>query len=153
MSTAEMTLARLIHTSARYLDDQNFDAFLELFIEDGEYVIVVQAPELSKPMTWMQTSRAELAERFAAVPKHEWEIIQPEQTRLVSIDVLDFDNDTAISSSSFVVFNTDNAGRSSCYVVGRYEDRWQNDSGNWFLKQRQVVLKTRLLTMLSPLPI
>ncbi len=153
MSTAEVALTRLIHASARHLDDQNFGAFLELFIEDGNYAIIAQAPELSTPMTWMQRSKTELAERIAAVPRHEWQIMQPEQTRLVSVDVLDVDNDRATSSSSFVVFNTDSEGRTSCYVVGRYEDQWQNDNDKWFLEQRQVVLRTRLLTMLSPLPI
>lgn len=153
MSIVESELTRLIHASARYLDDHNFDAFLALFSEEGEYAIVVQAPEIARPMTWMQGSKSELAERFAAVPRQKWEIAEHEQTRLVSVDLLTVHNDTTTSSSSFAVFNTDSDGRSSCYVVGRYEDLWQEYGGSWYLKKREVVLKTRLLTTLSPLPI
>jgi 3-phenylpropionate/cinnamic acid dioxygenase small subunit len=153
MSSAEILLRRRIHASARYLDDHNFDAFLSLFLEEADYEIVAQAPELRGQMTWMQRSKTELAERFAAVPKHEWQIMQAEQTRLVSVDVIDIENDCARSSSSFVVFNTDSEGRSSCFVVGRYEDEWRKDEEEWYLQKRQVLLKTRLLTTLSPLPI
>ncbi len=153
MSSPEGRLLRRIHLSARYLDDHDFDAFLELFVEDGEYSIVVQAPELPGVMTWMQGSKAELAERLAAVPRHEWEIMQLEQTRLVSVDVFDINKDKATSSSSFAIFNTDTDGRSSCYAVGRYDDQWQECGDSWCLAVRRVVLKTRLLSILSPLPL
>jgi 3-phenylpropionate/cinnamic acid dioxygenase small subunit len=105
MSNAEVAITRLIHASAHYLDEHNFDAYVELFADEGEYLIVTKAPELPKLMTWMQRSKTELAERFDAAPEHEWQIMQQDQTRLVSVNMLKVSNDTASSSSNFTVYN------------------------------------------------
>ena len=153
MSNAEQAISRLIHASAHYLDEHNFDAYVNLFADDGEYAIVTSAPELPKPMTWMQRSKTELAERFAAVPKHEWQIAQQEQTRLVSVNLLDVNKDTASSLSNFVVYNTDEQGRSTCFAVGCYEDRWSLRDEKWLMALRRVVLKTRMLASHSALPL
>jgi len=153
MSNAEVAITRLIHASAHYLDEHNFDAYVGLFADEGEYLIVTKAPELPKLMTWMQRSKAELAERFDAAPEHEWQIMQQDQTRLVSVNMLKVSNDTASSSSNFTVYNTDEQGRSSCFAVGCYEDRWSMKDENWLLEQRKVVLKTRLLASPTALPL
>jgi 3-phenylpropionate/cinnamic acid dioxygenase small subunit len=153
MSNAEVAITRLIHASAHYLDQHNFDAYVDLFADDGEYVMVTLAPELPKPMTWMQRSKTELAERFDAAPKHEWQIMQQDQTRLISVNLLEVRNDTASSISNFVVYNTDEQGRSSCFAVGCYEDSWSMEDEKWLMLQRKVVLKTRLLSSPSALPL
>ena len=149
----EAAIIRLIQASAYYLDERKVEAFLDLFSEESEYLIVVQAPELKSLMTWMQATKAELAERFEAAVDHEWEIAQVEQTRLVTVGMLNIKGESATSSSSLAVFNTDTAGNSYTYAVGRYEDVWQKDDQSWLLKQRKVVLKTRILKMPSPLPL
>ena len=146
-------ILRLVHRSARLLDDQDHDAFLDLFGDDAQYSITSKAPELPNKMIWMRHSRDELAERLKAMTSHEWEIASIEQTRIVSVDTITVKENTALTSSSFSVFHTDAEGRSELYVVGRYEDKWVASSSRWILENREVALRTRMLKLLSPLPI
>ena len=150
---AQLELKRLIHASARYLDDHEFQAYLDLYREEGVYSIVTKAPELPDPMIWMQRSRAELQERISSMSEHEWEIAGVEQTRVVSVDIVEVDGETANTSSSFALYHTGEEGLTSCYAVGRYDDCWEKATDSWKLGSRRVVLKTRQLGMLSPLPI
>ena len=149
----QSALERLIHASARYLDDHEFQAYLDLYREEGVYSIVTKAPELPEPMIWMQRSRAELQERISAMSEHEWEIAGVEQTRIVSVDIIEVNGATADTSSSFALYHTGQEGLTSCYAVGRYDDFWEKAADTWKLGSRRVMLKTRQLGMLSPLPI
>ena len=149
----QLALKRLVHASARYLDDHDFQAYLDLYREEGVYSIVTKAPELPEPMIWMQRSRGELQERISSMSEHEWEIAGVEQTRVVSVDIVEVDGETANTSSSFALYHTGQEGLTSCYAVGRYDDRWEKAADTWKLGSRRVVLKTRQLGMLSPLPI
>ncbi|MDE0154563.1 MAG: nuclear transport factor 2 family protein [Gammaproteobacteria bacterium] len=150
---AQLELNRLIHASARYLDDHDFQAYLDLYREEGVYSIVTRAPELPEPMVWMQRDRTELDERIAAMSEQEWEIAEVEQTRVVSVDLVEVNGQAANTSSSFALYHTGEEGLTSCYAVGRYDDCWGKDRETWKLLSRRVVLKTRQLGMLSPLPI
>jgi len=150
---AQLELKRLIHASARYLDDHEFQAYLDLYREEGVYSVVTKAPELPDPMIWMQRSRTELQERISSMSEHEWEIAGVEQTRVVSVDVVEADGEKANTSSSFALYHTGEEGLTSCYAVGRYDDCWEKDTDTWKLLSRRVLLKTRQLSMLSPLPI
>ena len=149
----QLALNRLIHASARYLDDHDFQAYLDLYQEEGVYSIVTKAPELPEPMIWMQRSRAELQERISSMSEHEWEIAGVDQTRVVSVDIVEVNGETATTSSSFALYHTGQEGLTSCYAVGRYDDCWAKAKDAWKLGSRRVVLKTRQLGMLSPLPI
>ncbi len=149
----QFELNRLIHASARYLDDHDFQAYLELYREEGVYTVITKAPELAEPMVWMQHSCSELRERIAAMTEQEWEIADVEQTRVLSVDLVEVSGDTASTSSSFVLYHTDQEGITSCYAVGRYDDCWEKDTNSWMLRSRRVGLKTRQLSMPSPLPI
>ena len=150
---AQPELQRLIHASARYLDDRNFQAYLELYQQQGLYSITARAPELPEPMVWMQCTVAQLGERIAASAEQEWEIAEMEQTRIISVDLIDVNGANARASSSFALHHTDRQGVTSCYAVGRYDDCWGRDAGAWKLLSREVALKTRQLSVLSPLPI
>ena len=150
---AQLELNRLIHASARYLDDHEFQPYLDLYREEGVYSIVTKAPELPDPMIWMQRSRAELQERISSMSEHEWEIAGVEQTRVISVDVVEVNGEKANTSSSFALYHTGEEGLTSCYAVGRYDDCWEKDTDTWKLLSRRVLLKTRQLSMLSPLPI
>lgn len=148
------TLRALVHSSARSLDDRRYAHFTALFCEDGEYRVETAGPECPRPMTWMLLSRQELAERFEVAPAHEWQISSlVQQTRLVSVDLIEIGQTTANTSSSFCLFHTDEDGSSNCYALGRYEDCWHLLDNEWKLKQRTVHLKTRMLAIPSPLPI
>ena len=149
----QLELNRLVHATARYLDDRDFQAYLELYREGGSYTSVTKAPELPEPMVWMQRNRTELSERIAAMSEQEWEIAEVEQTRVVSVDLVEVNGRAANTSSSFALYHTGEEGLTSCYAVGRYDDCWEKETDTWKLLSRRVVLKTRQLSMLSPLPI
>ena len=149
----QFELKQLVHASARHLDDRDFQSYLDLYQPDGVYTITTKAPELLQPMVWMQQSRRELQERIAAMTAQEWEIAEVEQTRVLSVDTIEVNGGTATTSSSFALYHTDQEGQTSCYAVGRYDDCWEKDTATWKLSRRRVGLKTRRLSVLSPLPI
>jgi 3-phenylpropionate/cinnamic acid dioxygenase small subunit len=153
MSDTRAELTRLVHASARHLDDRDFAAYLSLFTEAGEYRIEVRAPELPDPMTWMHMNREELGKRLDSVPRHEWQILQPVQTRIVSVDQVDVGKVAAATSSSFAIFNTEADGHSRCYAVGRYDDHWVLSEGAWKIASRTVRLRTRMLMPPTPVPL
>jgi 3-phenylpropionate/cinnamic acid dioxygenase small subunit len=152
-SNTAFVLSSLVHRAGRYLDDHDFDNYLSLYSDEGTYSIITKAPELPDPMIWMQQTKTELAERIQAMTEHEWEIALIEQTRIISVDIIERKDAAAAVSSSFVLYHTAPGGVTSCYAVGRYEDSWLMSAEGWLLTQREVVLKTRQLDVLSPLPI
>lgn len=151
--TAQFELNRLVHASGRYLDEHDFQAYLDLYQEEGSYELVSKAPELPEPMIWMQCNRSELGERIAAMSEQEWEIAEVEQSRVLSVEVIDLNDTRADTSSSFVIYHTGPEGITSFYAAGRYDDSWEREGETWKLHKRRVALKTRQLSMLSPLPI
>ena len=153
LRAGETEVRQLIHAAARYLDDRAFAEFIGLFDPDGRYRIQARAPELPEPMVWMDLSRDELETRCVGAARQEWEILQFEQTRLLSIDRMTENDDGWATSTSVAIYHTDPIGRSSCYAVGRYDDQWCHGADAWLLMTRNVVLKTRILTPQSPLPL
>ena len=148
---AREDLRRLVHQSGRLLDERRYDEFVKLFADDGSYRVEVKAPELAQKMVWMELARDELSERFASVPEHEWRFL--EQTRLIGVDAIDVSGDDARTCATVAVCHTDDAGRTECYAVARYDDVWRRVDDRWRLQTRTVDLKTRLLAVPSPLPI
>ena len=145
------TLRSLVHASARFLDDRTYQSFVDLFDESGSYRVEVDAPELPNTMVWMELDRDQLKERYGAVNKHEWRQFQ--QSRLVAVDTIELDSDSAQTSATVAIYHTDDEGRTSCYALARYEDCWHQSQAGWCLTERVVALRTRLLAMPSPLPL
>ncbi len=152
-SGAAYSLERAIHALARYQDGQDFAAFLGVMLEDSNYLVTARAPELRQEMTWMQLTKQELEKRLASLAEHEWEIGQLDQSRLISINNIEKIHEKTRTSSNFAIYNTDEKGKTSLYAVGVYEDEWVLQKDTWRLKHRQVVLKTRQIYPLSPLPL
>lgn len=148
------TLRDLVHASARCLDDQRFDDYLALYTPAGEYRLQVSAPELDTAMVWMAMNREELRARLASAASHEWQIYASVALdRLVAVDSLSINADIATTSATLAAYATDDDGRSRLYAVGRYDDRWEQQAGQWQLAQRIVHLRTRLLDTPTPLPL
>lgn len=144
-------LRALVHSSARYLDDRDYQSFVALFEDTGSYRVEVKAPELPNPMIWMELDRGELQARYESVDKHEWRLY--EQTRLIAVDRIDLENGSARTSASVAIYHTDDDGRTTCYAVARYNDTWQQTREGWRIRERVVALRTRLLAIPSPLPL
>lgn len=145
------TLRYLVHESGISLDEGRYVDFVALFASDGEYRLTASAPELRRPMTWLALDRDGLAQHFASIPEHEW---QPgELTRIVSVDAIALDGEAADSSATFCILRNDDEGRTQCYAVGRYRDRWTRDGDAWHIARRVVDLRTRLLPAPAPVPL
>ena len=147
------SLERAIHRLAQLQDMRDFEGFLGVMLEDSNYLVTTQAPELKQEMTWMQLTKQELEKRLASLAEHEWEIGQLDQSRIISVNNIEKAREITRTSSNFAIYNTDDMGKSSLYAVGIYEDKWVLQQDTWRLEQRQVVLKTRQISPLSPLPL
>ena len=60
----------LIGRAGLALDDEDFQAFLDLCTTDFRYRIRVESPELDQEMTWLEQTRTELKTMFASLPEH-----------------------------------------------------------------------------------
>jgi len=151
--TDYLALCQRIHKSTRCLDDGHLEDFIALFVEDSEYRVLCKAPELDQDMIWMQCNRQELQERLEVMSHHEWMIASMQQNRIVSVDCVKVDDEQAVCSSTFSLYNTDQQGGTELFLVGRYDDLWVFRENNWMLQQRDVRLTTRLMTQLTPIPV
>ncbi len=153
MSGAETreTLRALIHKSGLCLDEGRFGEFVALFADDGSYRMTAKTPELGTVQTWLAFDREEMAQHFAAIPEHHWPL--GEMTRIVSVDAIAFDGGGASTVATFCILRNDDEGRTTCYAVGRYRDRWRMDGADWRIVERVVDLRTRLLPAPAPIPL
>lgn len=151
MTQEHEAIRRLIHLSGRLLDEQDFKKYAALYSEAGQYRLVVKAPEVAKPMTWVHLSRPELAALLASAPEHVWNT--GERNHLISVEDMEVQGQRARSSAGFCVLHTDSGGASRVYAVGRYEDTWTKDNNDWRLVERIVRLRTRSLSPSSAIPL
>ncbi len=156
MSAAERreALRTRIHRAALSLDEGRFEDFVALFADDGAYRMTASAPELPAAQTWLAFDRAEMARHFASIPEHQWP--PGETTRIVSVDSIAFDDGDAAAATTvatFCILRNDDHGRTACYAVGRYRDRWRSEGGDWRIVERIVDLRTRLLPAPAPIPL
>lgn len=150
-AAAREALREAVHSSGRCLDDGRYADYVALFAPEGEYRLEANAPELARPMTWMALGRDELAKLLESVPAHEWPL--GERTHLIAVDRIDLDGDVAVVASTFSVMRADADGRLECYAAGRYDDRWIAGADGWKLSRRVVMLRNRLLSAPSPIPL
>lgn len=143
-------LRSLVARSGRLLDEGAFDAYVDLYADDGRYSMTAKAPELPEPMTWMALSRDELGSLFESLPSHEWDI--GERLHLIAVDEIEIDGDATVRSTFFVV-RIDGSGRQELYASGRYTDRWQAVGSDWRLADREARVANRLWTAPSPIPL
>lgn len=153
MSGAETreTLRALIHRSGLCLDEGRFDEFVGLFADNGTYRMIAATPELGAVQTWLAFDREEMARHFAAIPEHQWPL--GEMTRMVSVDAIALEDGEAATVATFCILRNDDEGRTTCYAVGRYRDRWRVDGADWRIAERIVDLRTRLLPAPAPIPL
>ena len=139
--------------SVRLLDSKRYDQFIELFTENGRYILSAESSEISRSMTWLDVSRSELAELLRESSKHVHDI--SERTHILSVDELSFgkSNTSVIAKSTFSVFRTENDGRTEIYAVGYYNDELLMLNGEWKINQRHVKVQTRLFKTPTPTPL
>lgn len=151
MSDQREALRRLISRSGRLLDEGDFGAYTGLFAPDGEYRLEAAGPEVAHAMTWVLLTRDELAALLDSAAKHVWNTGL--RKHLIAVDDVELDGERAAASATFCVFRTDEAGATSVYAVGSYDDEWSLADGRWSLRRRVARVQTRSLTPPSAMPL
>lgn len=152
MDRADIDRVReLIHLTGRRLDDEDYAGYAALYSERGQYRLQAALPELGKTATWALLGRADVVALLEAADRHVWNT--GTRTHLVTVELVQAHAEGATARSTFCVFHTGEAGTTRVYAVGRYEDVWCREGGDWRLLHRVAQLATRELTPPSAVPL
>ncbi len=140
----EREVERLVRRSCLLLDEERFDAFLELCAPDFHYELRAYSSEIRKDMTWLAATRDELAGLFGTLSQHvrvEGDLLRQASVSDMEIEA---DGDEARAVSSLAIFYTDLDGQSRLLATGRYHDTVTLNGGRPLLSERVVRLQTRV---------
>lgn len=140
-----------IMMTARLLDEEDLQGWLETFHEDGVYEMAAYGTEIGAEMVWWRSTHGELTKILAEAPDHVRD--QSRRLHLVSPVTVEVKADFAEALSHFQITRTNPDGVSSLYVAGRYEDRLIKSDGRWLYELHRVVLDTRMLDTFTHLPL
>ena len=142
---------QLIQKTAALLDDEKFDAWLELFDSDATYELSAYSSEIRRWMTWQQSDRDTLQQMLNSVNEH---VRDPARRRhIVGIPLIELDGDRCRATSNFSLFRTSPDGLSSLYMVGVYDDRIIKRGGAWVYSAHKVIVDTRILDIFTHIPV
>lgn len=156
-----LAVRETILRAALALDDQRWDDWLALCDESFQYSICSYSPEISRDMTYMHKTRAEMKSMVDLLVKHNTD--HSPLTRHTSVYTVDLaaDGRTAKAVSSVVVYQNlldgehshYTAGESRLFLVGRYIDELKIVSGTAHFTKREVRLQNRRFDKGSHWPI
>ena len=133
---------RLVRRSCLLLDEERFDDYLDMCTPDFRYAIKTYSAEIRREMTWLSTTREQLADLFAGLTEHvrSGDVLH----RQAVIEDLEIVGGEASARASVTVHRTDVHGRTWLFAVGRYHDRVRIDGNRPLLRERTVRLQTRI---------
>ena len=141
----------LVQRTAMLLDDEKFDAWIELFDSGGTYELAAYSTELRRWMTWQLSDRDALGKMLQEVDEH---VRDPARRRhVVGTPLVELDGERGKVTSHFSLFRTSPEGQSTLYMVGRYEDQIVKRSGAWLYAAHKVISDTRMLDMFTHIPV
>ena len=142
----------LINRSGRFLDDHAYSDYIALYANDGTYTLEADSQEIGQRMTWLSMPRDELSALLEESPQHVHDLAA--RTHLINVEEINIANKTAEAISGFVVYRTDQDGRTEVYAVGKYYDRLAiNGSVSWQITERRTHVKTRMFRTPTPMPL
>lgn len=142
----------LIYGGASYLDERNWDAWLELTTPSFKYRIGAYSPEIRKDMTWLEHDREGLRAMFGLMGKHH--VDHALWFRQATLQRVEQDSADALRAITQVVIYATSvdvgevhleSGSTRLFAVGRYYDQIHWFDGRWLLADRYVRLDTRQL--------
>ncbi len=156
MSGHEERVRALIYRASRFLDDEEWDNFLNLCTPDFRYRVTAFSPELRKKMLWFDHDRESLKPLFDMVPQHLRRLgTLLRHVSVGTIDSIGGDGTMTMVSvvSTFQCTHTDHEGRSHLLAVGRYFDTVDVGGPAPLIKARETYLETRDLGIGSHVPL
>ena len=143
MTVSDDDLRDLIHRSCLFLDDSDWDGYLDLCTDDFTYRIAAFSPELRKEMVWLEQDRIGMTDLFGNLENHV--TLQGRFLRHVNVALIarDDDHNTGQVTTTFFVIYTNLDGVSELFAAGRYNDTIDISGNRPLLRTREVRLDTR----------
>lgn len=150
-----------IYRATMLLDDQQWEAWLDLCDEGFLYDIKAWSPEINRDMTYLHASKTDLGNLIRLLPKHNTD--HSPLTRHTSVYSVEISGDgaSATAVSSFVIFqhlldgtnSHIDSGQSRLFLVGKYTDTLRLGNGTARFLTREVRLANRRLDKGSHWPL
>ncbi len=138
---AKLEIRETIERYMRHNDDRDVDRILELFTPDARLQVGGRA------FVGHAEIRALYEAQGSALPR--WHspgelFKQPASSHLSSNPIIEIDGEQATAETDFLVVRRDSEGRASCWLSGRYRDRFRrSDDGRWLISVRTGVSLAR----------
>ena len=134
----------LIYRSCILLDDERYEAWLELLAPGFHYRITAYSEEIQKEMTWLDHDAEELKSLFENLPAHV-RVLGTYRRQVGVFEEIGRDQETVKLNSSVIVYHTTPPGASKLFAIARYLDTVSVEDGAYRLAAREVRLETRQL--------
>lgn len=146
-------IEELVYRSCMFLDNRQFDRYLDLCADAFRYKITAYSPEIGKEMTWLEHDKEGMKLLFSNLPKHNSD--HSPLTRHAIVYTVDRDDSRHQASvvSALQVFRTAlDGGATELFAVGKLADVMSVNGDGVKLLERQVKLDTRMLGIGNHVP-
>jgi len=145
---ARDAIVELINRSCRFLDQNRFENWLELFADQGRYRVQT-AENVDAGYDFnliLLEGKAQMAEWIGVITNFH----QAEPSRTIHVlsgqDIEFIGEDEALSWTGFAAFRTATDGISQLFCVGEYHDKLVRVAARWLIQSREVLLHTSTVT-------
>ena len=142
-----------IYRSCLFLDDENWNDFLELCDQTFHYTIKAYSPEIRRDMMYFSGNKKELEVMTGILPMHNTDHSPLKRHATVYTVDVEKDGESATAVTSLVVYQSMydginshiDAGENHLFLIGKYIDKFRMDGDIARLIDREVRLDTRRL--------
>lgn len=155
--TDEFVLKQEVIEYIRYLggllDDFKIGEFIDEFSDDGNYQLIPRENyEAGHPVCIIDDTKKRLRYRQRLIEKH-WHFQKFRELRILSpVSTTLHGGTSATAITNYVIYVTNEHGKSDLHVCGRFEDELTKMGGRWRLRSRRAILDTYLPTYAIVLP-
>ncbi|HUY19457.1 MAG TPA: nuclear transport factor 2 family protein [Candidatus Binataceae bacterium] len=139
-------IEKLMRTYARLLDERRFAEWIDLFAEDGAYVVVTYENLQDQGLLLFKDDGREALKERAAFVMGYYQFERCKTLHVVSnVDVATPSSDETSSTSYFVIYRTPADGLPRLYSCGEYRDRLVRRNGRWMFQERLAIVDNNTL--------
>ena len=153
LDDAKQDITETIYKASIYLDECNWMGWLKLCDKDFYYSINAYSPEINKDMIYLDGDFEQMSSLTEMLPKHNTDHSPLMRHTVVYTVDIDKKNKTAVTISSFALYQTQLdginshvlAGETNLFMVGKYKDKFNLKDESPLFVERTVQLDTRRL--------